>query len=200
MPANKTVSQVVGEVLQALQQARGTQSLPGVPPNVPADALTMRDVLQSGPKKIFPLAKQYFQRWTNTPRPAQLTIRGDDQRAPTGRAVPNPISVRVEDASDNAMPMVWVRFDVTKGGGTITGEKQRTDANGTVDLGSWILGEAGTNLLSVSVASLSAVIKATATVIAPRPAGGTGPAGSTASSTPAAAGTTGSQTPVMTTP
>jgi len=199
MASNKGVSQVVAEVLQALQQARGTQNLPGVPSNVPADAMTMRDVLQSGPKKILPLARQYFQRWTNTPRPAQLTIVGDDQRAPTGRPVPNPISVRVMDTAGNPMGNVWVRFDVVKGAGTITGDKQRTDATGTVVLGSWTLGEVGPNLAAVSVASLSAVIKATATVIPPRLAGGTGPTGS-ATPTAAAAATSGSSTPVLTTP
>lgn len=78
-------------------------------------------------------------------------VDGNGQTAAAGAAVTTPPSVRIENASNTAVPGVRVRFTVGTASGTVTGETQVTDANGIATVGSWRLGSVGVNTLTASV-------------------------------------------------
>jgi hypothetical protein len=77
---------------------------------------------------------------------------------------PSP-SIIVKDQNGTALAGVAVTFGVTSGGGSVSGGAVTSDASGIATVGSWTLGTtAGANVLSASVASLTAVtFTATAT-------------------------------------
>ena len=77
-------------------------------------------------------------------------------------AVPIAPSVNVKDANGNNVGGASVTFTVGIGGGTVTGATQTTSAGGAATVGSWTLGQAGTNTLVASVGGLSATFTATA--------------------------------------
>ncbi len=56
-------------------------------------------------------------------------VSGNNQSAPVGSAVPNPLVVRVTDASDNPVPNVGVAW-TANGGGSVSEDNTATDANG----------------------------------------------------------------------
>ena len=69
--------------------------------------------------------------------PASLeVVAGAGQAADVGTLLPVPPSVRVRDAESRPVPGVTIRYSVVSGGGTITGDSARTNANGVAPLGS----------------------------------------------------------------
>jgi hypothetical protein len=74
------------------------------------------------------------------------------QTVPANTAVTDPPSVLVEDASQQPVAGVSVQFDITAGGGTLTGAIQVTNASGIATVGQWRLGpNAGANTLTATV-------------------------------------------------
>lgn len=95
---------------------------------------------------------------------AFVIIEGNNQSAIAGNTVAiNPI-VRVENNAGNWAANVPVTFTVTSGGGTLTSVSTMTDPNGRATVGSWRLGTAGVNTLTVTSPAFSgsAVFTATA--------------------------------------
>jgi len=86
-----------------------------------------------------------------------------------GAAVTFLPSVIVKDQRGDFMAGVAVTFDVTSGGGTVTGAMQVTDASGHATVGSWTLGTpTGANTVTATAASLPPVtFTATGTAGAP---------------------------------
>ncbi len=81
---------------------------------------------------------------------------GDNQTAPVGTAVAIAPSVRVTDASGNAVSGTSVTFAVATGGGSLTGGTTTTDASGIATVGSWTLGSGiGANTLTATSAGLA---------------------------------------------
>jgi len=67
-------------------------------------------------------------------------------------------SVIVRDAGGNAVGGVTVTFAVTSGGGSVTGAKAVSTADGVATVGSWTLGQtAGVNTMTATAAGLPAV-------------------------------------------
>jgi hypothetical protein len=77
-------------------------------------------------------------------------------------AVPIAPAVNVKDANGNNVGGATVTFTVGIGGGTVTGATQITSAGGAATVGSWTLGQAGSNTLVASVGVLSTTFTATA--------------------------------------
>ena len=76
------------------------------------------------------------------------TAGGDNQIAVAGTSVAANPSVKVTDVIGNAVAGVSVTFEVTTGGGTITGGVKTTGADGIAAVDSWTLGaKAGINQL-----------------------------------------------------
>jgi LysM repeat protein len=103
--------------------------------------------------------------------PAQvIAVAGDQQTAVAGTAVPVSPSVRVTDAFGNPLSGIGVAFVVTRGGGSVAGANQVTNAQGMASVSNWILGTvAGSNSLEAVVTGLPP-ITFTATGIAGPPA------------------------------
>ena len=82
-----------------------------------------------------------------------------------------PPSVRVTDQNSEPMAGVTVKFEVTSGGGSVTGGSVATDASGIATVGSWTLGtSAGLNTLTASAGALTPVVfTATGTAVGPPP-------------------------------
>ena len=73
-----------------------------------------------------------------------------------GLPVVSPPSVKVTSASGAPMAGVTVTFQVTSGGGSVTGATQVTNASGIATVGSWILGNTpGTNTLSATATTVT---------------------------------------------
>jgi len=84
-------------------------------------------------------------------------LSGDQQTAPVGTALVQPVTVKLADAFGNAVEGGAVTFVVTGGGGSVTPPEASTGADGTAQA-TWTLGaDVGANTLSVSVAGLQAV-------------------------------------------
>jgi adhesin/invasin len=78
------------------------------------------------------------------------------QTADAGAEVATLPSVLVTDAHGNPVAGVAVTFAVTAGGGSITGAKATTGADGVATVGSWTLGDApGANMLTATAAGLA---------------------------------------------
>lgn len=77
------------------------------------------------------------------PPVALVVDAGDAQSALAGDRVVQPISAKVVDAFGNGVPGVSVTFNVTKGGGTITGVTATSDASGVAGSFNWTLGRVG---------------------------------------------------------
>lgn len=79
---------------------------------------------------------------------------GNNQSAKFSTAVPEPLVVSVTDAYGNPVSGAAVTFEVSSGGGSVSGATQTTDANGQASPDSWTLGpEEGVNTLSASIDS-----------------------------------------------
>jgi adhesin/invasin len=77
-----------------------------------------------------------------------LAQEGMDQIAQRLTAVPVAPAVKVVDADGRPVAGFAISFEVTQGGGTVTGADQLTDAAGIARVGSWVLGATiGTNQL-----------------------------------------------------
>ena len=88
-----------------------------------------------------------------------LTVHsGNGQAANVGTPVPQPLAVRVVDASNEPVAGITVTFAVTTGGGTITGASATTGADGIATAGSWTLGNVlGSHTVEASAPGLSKV-------------------------------------------
>jgi hypothetical protein len=76
--------------------------------------------------------------------PSILTpVEGEGQMAPGGTPAPEPPAVRLTDGFGNPLPGNLVEFEVTSGGGTISGSPALTGDDGVARLGEWVLGEEG---------------------------------------------------------
>ncbi len=104
--------------------------------------------------------------------PASLeVVAGAGQAADVGTLLPIAPSVRVRDAESRAVPGVTIRYSVVSGGGTITGDSARTDANGVAPLGSWRLGQAaGSQSLRAAATGTAVEVTITANAQAGPPA------------------------------
>ncbi len=96
--------------------------------------------------------------FTATAAPGQpnrlLRVSDDNQRAVVGNAVSAPPVARAVDEYDNAVAGVNVRFEVTRGGGSLTGAEAVTDSAGLARAGGWRLGTVlGPNAVRASAAS-----------------------------------------------
>lgn len=91
---------------------------------------------------------------------------GDDQTAEEGTAVAIRPAVRVTNDLGQPVAGFGVTFEVTAGGGSITGAQQTTNSDGIARVGSWELGAPGENRLEARAAALQGspvVFTATAT-------------------------------------
>ena len=76
---------------------------------------------------------------------------GDGQSVTTTATVTTPPAVVVKDTFNNPVPGVGVTFSVPAGSGSITGATQVTNASGVATVGSWTLGNVGTDTLVATV-------------------------------------------------
>jgi hypothetical protein len=77
---------------------------------------------------------------------------GNGQTAVAGQPVAVPPSVLVTDANHQPVPGVEVTFETEPGAGQISGGSVSTDENGIAQVGSWILGSKGPNVLQAVAA------------------------------------------------
>lgn len=91
-----------------------------------------------------------------------VRVAGNGQSAPAGSAVTTPPSVRLSDAYGNAVADRPVTFEVTGGGGSITGGQATSNGDGVATIGSWTLGP-GHNVLQVTAEGVTVVFTATGT-------------------------------------
>ena len=115
--------------------------------------------------------------------PATLTAASAaTQSAFVGAAVDDPPRVLVRDGHGLPVPGVEVTFEVTSGGGGVSGSPARTDGDGFASAAAWRLGlTPGDNTLTADVGALPAVVfRATAELGDPariQPVAGDGPEG-----------------------
>jgi adhesin/invasin len=88
-------------------------------------------------------------------------LAGDNQTALSGAAVPVAPSVKLTDAFGNPIASQTITFAVASGGGSLTGATPTTAATGIANLGSWVLGAAGTNTVNASAGALTTTFTAT---------------------------------------
>ena len=90
--------------------------------------------------------------------PVGLTVQeGDGQTATSGRAVGDPVLVRVTGEDGAGVAGVSVTFQVTGGGGSVEFAQAATTPAGVASPGDWTLGDPGPQQLTASVEGLSAV-------------------------------------------
>ncbi|HXI20883.1 MAG TPA: hypothetical protein VNH46_07360, partial [Gemmatimonadales bacterium] len=107
--------------------------------------------------------------------PASITANSAvTQSGRVGAAVATPPSVVVRDGSGNAVANASVTFQVSAGGGTVTGGSQTTDALGVATVSDWTLGKTVVaNTLTATTGALPAVnFDATPAFVVSRVAGG----------------------------
>jgi hypothetical protein len=86
------------------------------------------------------------------PTPGISAFIGNGQSAPTGSPVQIPPSVQVLDAQLQPMAGVAVSFQVTGGGGSVSGGVTTTNASGIATVGSWTIGSGGINTMTATAA------------------------------------------------
>ena len=92
---------------------------------------------------------------------------GDGQTAVAGTAVAIPPAVVVRDGFGNEVPGATVVFEVTAGGGSVSGSPATSDADGLATVGGWTLGTvAGSNELRATVAGVADTVSFSATGVA----------------------------------
>jgi adhesin/invasin len=109
---------------------------------------------------------------TEAPASRISPVEGNNQTAGEGEAVPVAPAVQVTNSLGQPISGVGVTFVVTRGGGSVTGASQTTNADGVARVGSWTLGTAGDNRLEARSGSLNGspvVFKATAVADQPPP-------------------------------
>jgi hypothetical protein len=82
---------------------------------------------------------------------------GDAQTASAGTPVATAPTVVVKDAFNNLKQGAIVTFAIASGGGSLVKPIDTTDASGVASVGSWILGAAGANTMTATVAGVTAV-------------------------------------------
>lgn len=89
-------------------------------------------------------------------QPNSMTLHeGNGQTGVVGSPVAVSPSVLLKDAYGNPVPQVTVDFDVTAGGGTVSGGSAVSDAAGIARVGAWTLGTAvGANTLAARLGGL----------------------------------------------
>lgn len=99
------------------------------------------------------------------PRASSLTVvTGAGQTATVASLLPNPVSVRVNATDGLPMAGVWVRFEVTAGGGLVSADSVASDSLGLATV-NWTLGSVvGTQTLTATIVggTASTTINATA--------------------------------------
>ena len=95
---------------------------------------------------------------------AVAVVSGNNQTAPFGTALPDPLVVRVTNTAGDSVEDVLVDWAVTQGGGSLSALSSSTDASGLAQV-SLTLGPGGTNRVQATVrnTSLTADFTATAT-------------------------------------
>ena len=96
---------------------------------------------------------------------AIVVVAGGNQSATVGTAVAATPAFRVQDQGGNAVAGISVLFTVTAGAGHVTSDSAKSDANGQVSVGQWVLGtRPGTNTLHATVrgTAIAATVSATA--------------------------------------
>jgi hypothetical protein len=89
---------------------------------------------------------------TATVAPAAMNAAaGSGQSAEAGVAVAESPAVRVVDAGGQPVGGVPVRFQVTRGGGSISAEVRVTGLDGVASAGPWTMGASGVNIVQASV-------------------------------------------------
>ena len=87
-----------------------------------------------------------------------LKLSGDDQQGPSGTQLAEPFVVEVRDQYDNPLPDVEVTFKVTAGGGTLSPQSTKTDADGRAESTLTLGSNPGINTVSVFVAGIEEVV------------------------------------------
>lgn len=99
-----------------------------------------------------------------------VRVSQDGQLAAVNTNVPQPPSVRAQDAFGNPVAGVVVMFSVASGGGTITPEQQTTDQNGIATATAWKLGTVVGQQLARATAPGATQAAFSATAVAGPPA------------------------------
>lgn len=99
-----------------------------------------------------------------------VRLSQDGQQAAVNSNVPQPPSVRAQDAFGNPVAGVVVTFSVASGGGTITPEQQTTDQNGIATAAAWKLGTAVGQQIARATAPGATQAAFSATAVAGPPA------------------------------
>ncbi|HET9603824.1 MAG TPA: hypothetical protein VFO96_06000 [Gemmatimonadales bacterium] len=86
-----------------------------------------------------------------SPDTAQI-VAGNHQTAAAGAPLPKPLQVKLADRYGNPVPDASVTYAVITGGGTLRGANATTDSLGLATSGTWTLGSAGAQLVTMSVA------------------------------------------------
>jgi hypothetical protein len=95
-------------------------------------------------------------RWFKQVSPRIALNAGNAQTAPPSSSVPVKPSVMTQDAFKNPLKGFPVTFQVTGGGGSITGASIKSDSLGIAQVGSWTLGPAnGVNTLTATSAGFT---------------------------------------------
>ncbi len=81
-----------------------------------------------------------FSATSTNPAAVVEVFAGNGQSAAAGANVPVAPAVRALDAADQPVAGVQVRFEVTTGGGSVSGALKTTNAQGVATLDSWTLG------------------------------------------------------------
>jgi len=92
---------------------------------------------------------------TVAPATTITLLDGDGQTADQGDPVPTRPSVKVTNGLGEGIAGVGVTFVVTGGNGSVSGAAQTTNSAGEATVGSWVLGDAGTNTLEARAPGLN---------------------------------------------
>jgi hypothetical protein len=92
---------------------------------------------------------------TAAPATTLTIIDGNGQTAESGTAVPVAPSVKVTNDAGQGVAGFGVTFVVTGGNGSVTGASQTTNSAGVATVGSWVLGDVGTNTLEARATGLN---------------------------------------------
>jgi hypothetical protein len=94
--------------------------------------------------------------------PLQIAkVAGDNQVAVVDERLPISPQARVTDGYGNVISGAQVKFEVTKGGGSVTPSASVTDANGMVTASTWTVGEAGEQILTLDAGTATQTFHAT---------------------------------------
>jgi len=94
---------------------------------------------------------------------------GNSQIAPVGTPVATPPSVKAVDEKGQPIPGVTVTFEITSGGGTVTGAQAKSNKEGIATVGGWTLGPTiGENTLTATApGAMSPVVFTAAGTVGP---------------------------------